>query len=378
MPKARTATIATSRVRIAGWYDAFTISQPAVAVRATPDADARPPRRVGSSRPWRRSSTGSSPVARSRGDARQARARDRTGARGSVTYLVGEVRQRGLWATTTTEDGAAGPTTVSAMICSVAARGGRLVEQHRRSLGQHHAGQREVGPLAGRERRTVLAEHGVEPGRQGDPASSATRGACPGPPSDASGTASRRLSATVPRRRPGLRQPGDPVAGRAVDGARGRLEQPGQHGEQRRLAAAGRPGDRGDATLGQGEADVVEGGHGAAGPQHRSRGRAASAPGRRCGVVSSASTRSLAASKVATPSARGVELGAHPAQRPVGLGRQEQHDQRGLEVQVAVREPDADGDRDQRDRQRRRPARAPPTTRTRSAASAGSGAGSGR
>src|SRR5690625_7881957 len=44
MPKARTATIATRRVRITGWNDACTINQPEVAVRATPQAVDRPPK----------------------------------------------------------------------------------------------------------------------------------------------------------------------------------------------------------------------------------------------------------------------------------------------------------------------------------------------
>ena len=41
------------------------------------------------------------------------------------------------------------------------------------------------------------------------------------------------------------------------------------------------------------------------------------------------------------PLGGGVELRADPAQRPVGLGGEQQHDQPGAQVEVAVGEPDA-------------------------------------
>ena len=48
-----------------------------------------------------------------------------------------------------------------------------------------------------------------------------------------------------------------------------------------------------------------------------------------------------------------MELGADPAQRPVRLGGQQQHDQRGLEVEATGGQPQPDEHGDQRDRQRR-------------------------
>ena len=47
-----------------------------------------------------------------------------------------------------------------------------------------------------------------------------------------------------------------------------------------------------------------------------------------------------------------MELGAEPAQRPVGLGSQEQHGERHPEVDRARRESESDGHRDERDGQR--------------------------
>ena len=49
----RTATIATSSVRTAGRVEACTISQPAVAVSATPAAEASAPTNVLRARGWR-------------------------------------------------------------------------------------------------------------------------------------------------------------------------------------------------------------------------------------------------------------------------------------------------------------------------------------
>ncbi|WP_231123097.1 hypothetical protein [Nocardioides sambongensis] len=53
MPNARTLTTATSRVSTGGWVDACTISQPAVAVSATPQTEASPPSTVAPHRPRR-------------------------------------------------------------------------------------------------------------------------------------------------------------------------------------------------------------------------------------------------------------------------------------------------------------------------------------
>ena len=48
----------------------------------------------------------------------------------------------------------------------------------------------------------------------------------------------------------------------------------------------------------------------------------------------------------------GVEAGSDPAQWQVALGRQEQHDERRIELEIAAGEPQADLHRDQCDRQR--------------------------
>ena len=97
MPNARTATIATRRVRIAGWYDACTISQPAVAVRATPDADARPPSTVGTRQPVHaapRPAPPGAPDARRRPRLRTGQAR-RLGAIRERDDPVGDGDERG-------------------------------------------------------------------------------------------------------------------------------------------------------------------------------------------------------------------------------------------------------------------------------------------
>ena len=116
--------------------------------------------------------------------------------------------------------------------------------------------------------------------------------------------------------------------------------------------------------------------------------RRAGRSGRRTSRVTSASTSGVPAAAVAsTPDSGvvrrervdglerrhalggGVELRADPAQRPVGLRREQQHDQRrcaGRGRPAASRTPD--GDRDQRDATAWRPARAPPRRRRPAAA----------
>jgi hypothetical protein len=46
-----------------------------------------------------------------------------------------------------------------------------------------------------------------------------------------------------------------------------------------------------------------------------------------------------------------MELGPHPAQRPVRLRGQQQDDQRGVQAERSLGEPDTGGDRHQRHRQ---------------------------
>src|SRR4051794_23834922 len=101
MPKVRTATMATRSVRIGGSYDARTISHPAVAVSATPAADARPPSTVGTTSPGRRSGAGSAGGA-GRAETDTGRTGSTGAGAGSATTRSASATSAGRWATTTT------------------------------------------------------------------------------------------------------------------------------------------------------------------------------------------------------------------------------------------------------------------------------------
>ena len=143
--------------------------------------------------------------------------------------------------------------------------------------------------------------------------------------------------------------------GYAVDGQPAAVggTQPGQHREQGRLATAGGTGDRGDAGPPQDQGGAVEGRHDPArvgdGDVVDHEVAVAAAAQRTLGHR--ARQELVDALEGRDALGRGVELGADPAQGPVGLRRQEQHDQGRAQTQVAAVEADADGDRDQGDRE---------------------------
>ena len=216
----------------------------------------------------------------------------------------------------------------------------------------------------------VLAERRVQarpaarapapPGRPGAAPPTAAR-------RSASGRPSRRLSATVPATN----------TGRCGSQATGRRQRVAAHrpvprpGPCPAVGARARPApraastcrsptgpvDRGDPAAGTTRSTSARAGavrpgctHGQADPSSGGPPPAGPAAVRR--RVRGAAARSLGRLERRDALGGGVELRADPAQRPVGLRRQQQHHQRGAQVEVAGGEPDADGDRHQRDRQR--------------------------
>ena len=257
-----------------------------------------------------------------------------------------------------------------------------------------HPGQREPRPLAGRQAGAVLAERRVEPvGEVAHDARRAPPGAAPPTPRRRRrpGRPSRRLSrdgagheatgaaaATPPGAPPGRVDVGQAVPP-TPDVARRTAPARRQHRQQGRLAAAGRPGDRGQAAVGEVERRAP--GQGGAGVRADRRDRAARA-GRRwaapAGLGRSGPRQQLVGRREGGGAlGGGVELRADPAQRPVGLGGEQQHDQRGPEVEVPR---PAAGRRSPRPARPTgwRPARARPRRRRRAGACPGSRGGSDR
>ena len=155
--------------------------------------------------------------------------------------------------------------------------GGGLVEEHDRPLGEHDAGQREAGPLARGQAGTVLAERrlqtvgeGAHDVGEGDAAQGLPHLVVAG-----RGTAEPHVVADGVGQKPRpLRCPGDQAAppARVEVGERGAAEPDvagegrqlaAERGQERRLAAAGRPGDRDEAPVGQ--VEVERTGQGSAG-----------------------------------------------------------------------------------------------------------------
>ncbi len=242
-----------------------------------------------------------------------------------------------------------------------------LVHQHQRTLREHRPGQREPGPLTGRETLAVLPEDGagtagerVHGGQQADPVERAAdlvvrrarptepdvlgerAGHQPGPLRD---PGDRRPPAVQP-----LGAPGHPV-GEDLPGVG--LAQPGQQVEERGLAAAGRTADGGQRVRPDLEPGHLEGRRAAAriGDGHPLEG---DRPDRhRPGpAVRGGREQRVDLLEGRRPLRRGMELRPDPAQRPVGLGRQQQHHQRRPQVQRPGRQPQPDHDRHHRDRQR--------------------------
>ena len=215
----------------AGAPTARVISQPAVAVRATPDGDRQRPEH----RPRPHARTAEMPhlvasdrrppagAARCGISAPDGRCRDVTmwhlgGGRGGQDAWSAASTTAGRCATTTTQESRASSREgleQDLLGDGVEVRGG-LVEEHERAVGDDDAGQREAGALPGGEPGAVLAERRVEPVRQ---------------------AGARRRRARPVRARPQLRRrwrPGRPTRRLSAIGAG---DQPGRCGDQATLDA---------------------------------------------------------------------------------------------------------------------------------------------
>ncbi len=240
--------------------------------------------------------------------------------------------------------------------------GGGLVEEHQRPVGEDDAGQGEPGPLAGRQRQPVLRDRrrqaagGADPVLQRDGPQRLPQplvvGGGRGQPEVVGDGAGEEAG---PLRQPRHLLLPAPAADRdpsARDRPGGRLDQAGEHGEHGRLAAPGRPEERGDPALRDDEVEVLDGGDGPAvvGDGEAVRGERQV---RHRTVVLILVLRQGGEPLEGRGALRGgVELRAHAAQRPVRLRGEEQHDQGGAQVEVALGQARADHDRDQRDRER--------------------------
>ena len=238
--------------------------------------------------------------------------------------------------------------------------GGRLVQQHVRAVGEDDPRQRQAGPFTGGESGTVLADLGVEALRkrahallEGHAPQDLPHGVVAGPRraqphvvAHGAGDEDRPLRKQRHAWAPCL-APDQVPAGEHLSAVG--LAEPGEHVQQRGLPAAGRTGDRGETGGRHAQRDRVQSRDPAAGVGHGDpvddqfalRGHEWS---RRLAVADEQGVH-LLERRGALRS--GVELRAHTSQRPVGLGCQQQHDQRGPQVEAATGEPDADRHRDQ-------------------------------
>ena len=200
----------------------------------------------------------------------------------------------GRWATTTTRLRCAseGEGLEEDLLGLLVEVGARLVEEHDRASGEHDAGQRDAGPLAGGQAGTVLAERRLQAVGEGayDVGEADAAQRLPHLVVAGRGTADPHVGADGVGQQPrSLRCPPDQAAppARVEVGERGAAEPDvAGHGRQlaaerrqeRRLAAAGRPGDRrpGPGRAARGRAD----GSGERRGSSRSRGRAARARSR--------------------------------------------------------------------------------------------------
>ena len=245
--------------------------------------------------------------------------------------------------------------------------GARLVEEHDRASGEHDAGERDAGPLAGGQAGTVLAERRLQAVGEGayDVGEADAAQGLPHLVVAGRGAADPHVGADGVGQQPrSLRCPPDQAAppARVEVGERGAAEPDvAGHGRQlaaerrqeRRLAAAGRPGDGDQAPFGQ--LEVERTGQGSAGgvadlevAQHEP-GRG----GQRRAGLDQAGPRQEAVGVGEGGGALGcrVELRAHAAQRPVGLGGEQQDGEGDLEADAPRREPQAHRHRHQRDGQ---------------------------
>ncbi len=247
----------------------------------------------------------------------------------------------------------------------------RLVDEHQGPVREHRPDQCQPGPLARGQPSAVLADRGVEPaGEAGDHVGEADPAQC-GPQLGVVGVRAGHGEVVPDRARlqPGtLGEPGDPGApvGQRLrpEPDRSRLHGPvpdgkltGERGQERRLAAA-----RGSDHRHQGprrqvhDPGKVQGGRRPAGvgdpevPDRHTGPRTGGGTAVR-GVRSDLREQLLGRREGGGALGSGVELRAHPPQRPVGLGGEQQHHQRRTQVQRATRQPEPDDDRDQGDGQ---------------------------
>ena len=154
----------------AGWVEAWTISQPAVAVRATPDAEASAAEQRaqaearGRQVDWLRRGPVQTGLAAG-GTPRRWRPRGAGAGVVRSSRWSAAATSAGRWATTTTAAAAAelDQRVGDDLLGELVEVGGRLVEEHPGPVGDDDPGQGEPGALAGGQRGTVLAEPAVEP-----------------------------------------------------------------------------------------------------------------------------------------------------------------------------------------------------------------------
>ena len=254
----------------------------------------------------------------------------------------------------------------------------RLVDQHQRAGRHHGPGQGEPGPLPGREVLTVLADRRLQTAREArDDVAEPDAGE--GLPEVGVGRVRPPDGQRLPHRavdQPrSLRHPAHlaaPPAQRGLVEQQGagahpaglRWDLAGEHGQQGGLAGPRRAGHGDQAGRWEGQAArQVQGRHGTvrvgdphvlqayAGPGRggrRARRQRDRSPARGRGVEQLESPgqgrRTLGGR---------VELRPDPAQRPVGLGGEQQHHQGDRELHRPGRQPEPHGHRDEGDRERR-------------------------
>ena len=248
--------------------------------------------------------------------------------------------------------------------------GGRLVEHDQRRRPQQRPGQGQAPALARRQRPAAVADdrvvavgqradEGVGTGAPGRLAHALVRRRRVGQPDvGRDRVAQEGRSLRHPRE---LRAPGVDAAGREIDAADGhparrRLREAQEQGGHRALAGAALADQRDGLARRELELEALQ--H-RAGPRRVGERHRLQPHGRRGG----AGRRALAAG---ADLGRGVEqvqhalgdrdavrarveLRAEAPQRQVQLGRQDQHEEGGLEADAAARQPHPDRDRDERD-----------------------------
>ena len=242
---------------------------------------------------------------------------------------------------------------------------GRFVEQQQGAVGEQRAGERDPAALPGRQAGAGVADGGVERDVQGGGAGGAGQlvgGGVRCPEAQVVGDGAGEQHG--PLRHP--RHPAAPCGGvDRVEGGVADHDRPGvgparaaQQVEQGGLARPARPGDAHDLAGRDREREPGEDGVAAA-PGDPDLPEAQGNPARiRCGPSSARGERFELEDperglRGGQPVEAVVEPGTDRAQREVHLGRQDDHEQRGVQVEVAVHEAQAHGDGDERDRQRR-------------------------